>query len=303
MNLDHVKKIGLFVKPHDAAATKLASGLTDYLLERYDAVLSASHSVGLVLNSKVSPATIEEICTECQLVIAIGGDGTLLAAGHSVSHVGIPLIGINLGTLGFLVDVRADAAAEILDKILAGEHTVENRCLFHVTYMHDNRVFKEYDACNDVVIKHKNSARMIEIETITDNRLLNTLLADGIMLSTPTGSTAYALSAGGPLIEPSLDAILLVPICPHALTHRPIVLSPSHDITLIYTHHNSGVAMVSVDGQTNENLHPGDRVSVKLADYKMQLIHPPGHNFFDTLRFKFNWGQKHPKTQTDDGPE
>ena len=296
MDFSHVKKIGLFVKPSDAAATKLANTLTDYLLKRYDAVLSHSHSVGLMFDSKVKAATIEEICRECQLVIAIGGDGTLLAAGHSVSHKHIPLIGINLGKLGFLVDIQPEHVDTVLDGILSGDHTIEKRSMLHATYIHDARVFKEYDVCNDVVIKHKNSARMIEIETMTDGLLLNIMMADGAIVATPTGSTAYALSCGGPLIEPSLDAILLAPICPHTLTNRPIVFSPKREITLVYSTSNSGVALVSVDGQTNENLHPGDRVVVKMADYQMQLIHPLKHDFFQTLRLKFGWGQKHTKT-------
>lgn len=301
MDLGHVKKIGLFVKPRDAAATKLAGTLTEYLLKRYDAVLSASHSVGLVLKSKVAAATIEEIRNECQLVIAIGGDGTLLAAGHSVSRRNIPLIGINLGRLGFLVDIQPEQSANILDKILEGEHTVEERCMFRATHTHGGRVLKKYDVCNDVVIKHKSSARMIEIETKADNRLLNVMMGDGVIASTPTGSTAYALSSGGPLIEPTLDAILIAPICPHALTNRPIVLSAMREVTLIYTRNNSGGALVSIDGQTNENLNPGAHVAIKIADYKMRLIHPMSHDFFQTLQLKLGWGQKHPKSrQTND---
>lgn len=300
MDLSHVKKIGLFVKPGDAAATKLANTLSKYLLKRYDSVFSASHSVDLILNSKVKSATIEEIAQDCQLVFAIGGDGTLLAAGHSVSHKNIPLIGINLGKLGFLVDIQPEHVDSVLDEILAGDHLVESRCMLHATYIHDDKPFKEYDICNDVVIKHKNSARMIELETLADGNLLSFMLADGIILSTPTGSTAYALSCGGPLIEPSMDAILLAPICPHTMTNRPTVFAPNREITIIYSATNSGTALAAVDGQSNENLQPGDRVVVKMADYRMQLIHPLKYDFFETLRLKLSWGQTHTNKQLSD---
>lgn len=291
MDLPKIKKVGLFVKPQNAAATKLAITLTNYLLKRYEAVLSASHSVGLVLNNSVTAATIDDICRECQLVLVVGGDGTLLAAGHSVSACGIPLIGINLGKLGFLVEIPPKNVIDELDKIFAGKFNTEMRCLLHVTYWRNGRAFKEYDACNDVVVKHKNSARMIELEAMADDVLLSSSMSDGLIISTPTGSTAYALSSGGPIIEPLLDAILLAPICPHTLTYRPMVVSPERTIKLIYTKENIGGALVSIDGQINDNLNPGDHIVVKLAPYKMTLIQPLQHNYFETLRLKLGWGK------------
>ena len=291
MDPSNIRNVGLFVKPRDANATRLAVTLTDYLLKHFESVLSASHSLTLMLNNAIKAATMEDIRKECQLVIVIGGDGTLLAAGHSVSSAHIPLIGINLGKLGFLVDVPPQNMTKELDEIFAGRFYVEERCLLRAEYCHNDQVFRQYDACNDVVVKHKNSARMIELEVLADDTLMSSTLSDGLIISTPTGSTAYALSTGGPLIEPRLDAILLAPICPHTLTYRPLVVSPTHTIKVAYTRNNLGNALVSVDGQINDNFCPGDHITVRLAPYKMALIQPRRHNYFENLRLKLGWGK------------
>lgn len=231
-----------------------------------------------------------ELAEQCDLAIAIGGDGTILNAGRSLADAGVPLVGINLGRLGFLADVSPDSMTEQLDHILDGNYAAEERSLLHATVCRGERELSGSDALNDVVVHKRDVARMIELEVHIDGRLLSSQRADGLIVATPTGSTAYALSGGGPILHPFLDAMVLVPICPHSLNNRPIVINEASEISIVVHTNTYAQAQITCDGQVNFALTPGDRVHIRRKAKRLRLIHPPGYDYFEILRRKFHWG-------------
>jgi len=233
-----------------------------------------------------------ELAKECDLAIVVGGDGTLLNAARSLAEADVAVLGVNLGRLGFLADVSPDEMHERLDEILAGQYEEEHRSLLHASVLRDGRTVSESDALNDVVIHKWDIARMIEVDTTIDGRFLNSLRADGLIVSTPTGSTAYALSGGGPILDPALEALVLVPICPHTLSNRPIVVSDQVEIEIVLHGENSTEAQITCDGQMNFELASGDQVRIKRKDYDLRLIHPRNHDHFDIMRKKLRWAEQ-----------
>jgi len=233
-----------------------------------------------------------ELAKECDLAIVVGGDGTLLNAARSLAEADVAVLGVNLGRLGFLADVSPDEMHERLDEILAGQYEEEHRSLLHASVLRDGRTVSESDALNDVVIHKWDIARMIEVDTTIDGRFLNSLRADGLIVSTPTGSTAYALSGGGPILDPALQALVLVPICPHTLSNRPIVVSDQVEIEIVLHGENSTEAQITCDGQMNFELASGDQVRIKRKDHDLRLIHPRNHDHFDIMRKKLRWAEQ-----------
>jgi len=233
-----------------------------------------------------------ELTKGCDLAIVVGGDGTLLNAARSLAEADVAVLGVNLGRLGFLADVSPDEMHERLNEILAGQYQEERRSLLHASVLRDGRIISESDALNDVVIHKWNIARMIEVDTSIDGRFLNSLRADGLIVSTPTGSTAYALSGGGPILDPALQALVLVPICPHTLSNRPIVVSDRVEIEIAVHCGNSTEAQITCDGQLNFELASGDQVHIKRKDHDLRLIHPRSHDHFDTMRKKLRWAEQ-----------
>lgn len=221
----------------------------------------------------------------CSLVVIVGGDGTLLHAARSMVETGLPLVGINLGRLGFLVDVSPEEIESCLDQILAGEYDEEARCMLAA-----RAAGETFSALNDVVIHKWNTARMIEFETYVDGAFVNAQRSDGIIVSTPTGSTAYALSGGGPLLQPSLDAVVLVPICPHTLSNRPLVVAGGSRIEIRICSVDQGHARITCDGQTNLSLQSSAQVVVERSPHPCRLLHPKGHDHYQILRAKLGWG-------------
>ena len=241
-----------------------------------------------------SPHTVvdrDTLAGSCDLAIVVGGDGTLLNAARSLAECGVAVLGVNLGRLGFLVDVSPEEMPDQLDRILAGDFTEEQRTLLHMTVTRDGKVLGESAALNDVVVHKKDIARMIELDTYIDRHFLNTNRSDGLIISTPTGSTAYALSGGGPILHPRLDAITLVPICPHTLSNRPIVLHDESTIEIVI-HKGTLEATVSCDGQVNQSLEADDLITVRKHDHALRLLHPPGHDYFAVLREKLRWSEQ-----------
>ncbi|MFA7594298.1 MAG: NAD(+) kinase [Thiohalobacteraceae bacterium] len=233
----------------------------------------------------------DELAAQCDLAIVIGGDGTLLNAGRSLTDADVPLVGINLGRLGFLADVSPDSMTEQLGHILDGNYATEERSLLHATIWRGERELDSSDALNDVVVHKRDVARMIELEVHIDGRLLSSQRADGLIVATPTGSTAYALSGGGPILHPAMDAMVLVPICPHSLNNRPIVIDEASEICIaVHTGGGYTQGQITCDGQVNVPLSPGDRVRIRRKEKRLRLIHPPGYDYFEILRRKFHWG-------------
>jgi NAD+ kinase len=230
----------------------------------------------------------------CDLIIVVGGDGTFLSAARAMAAHGIPLVGINLGRLGFLVDVSPDHLEANLDRILDGDYAVDDRAVLEATLDGSDHI--EW-ALNDIVIHKWNTVRMVELGTFVDGHFVNAQRSDGLIVSTPTGSTAYALSGGGPLVHPALDALLLVPICPHTLSNRPLVVGGDSLIELRLCHQESGQVRLTCDGQTHLPLDAGARVRIRRSPHRARLLHPPGHDHFGILRAKLGWGG-HPQYES-----
>ncbi|WP_295454917.1 NAD(+) kinase [uncultured Thiodictyon sp.] len=226
----------------------------------------------------------------CDLVVVVGGDGTLLHATRALAGSRVPLVGINVGRLGFLVDVSPKEMEPVLDAILEGEYDADYRALLTASVIGDPAEGRAYAALNDVVIHKWNTARMIHFEVSIDGVFVSAQRSDGLIISTPTGSTAYALSGGGPLVDPALDAILLVPICPHDLSNRPLVVPGGSRIEVRVCGHDHGQARITCDGQTAVPLPRESVVRVTRHPDDACLLHPKGHNHYEILRAKLGWG-------------
>jgi NAD+ kinase len=235
----------------------------------------------------------EELGRRCDLAVVVGGDGTLLGAARALAGFDVPLVGINLGRLGFLADVSPDQIEGCLDRILDGAYAEEARCMLSARVDPGATDAPEPGpllALNDVVIHKWNTARMIEFETMIDGVFVNAQRSDGIIIATPTGSTAYALSGGGPLLHPTLDVIVLVSICPHTLSNRPLVVPGNSRIEIRVCGFDQGHVHITCDGQTNLSLQPRARVLVQKTGKPVRLLHPEGHDHYAILRAKLGWG-------------
>jgi NAD+ kinase len=239
----------------------------------------------------VTPLREAEFCQAADLVIAIGGDGTMLYASRLVAGMDIPLLGINRGRLGFLADITPGEMLRRLDELLAGEYDEDRRLMLEAVIDNGNGAPRRALALNDVVLQKRATGRMLDFENWVDGVYVNTHGGDGLVIATPTGSTAYALSGGGPIIHPSLEAITLVPICPHTLSDRPIVIRADARIEVRVLERPDTGAEVACDGLPLGELAAGERLLVAAAPEQVVLIHPRGHDYFRLLRSKLHWGR------------
>lgn len=283
-------QIGLISKQGAPAVADTLRQLIDYLRTRQVKVCLDSSAAEQVADCGLPVLERAELARQCDLAIVVGGDGTILNAGRSLADAGVPLVGVNLGRLGFLADVSPEHMAAQLDQILRGEYEAEARSLLQAEVWRDDACISQGDALNDVVVHKWDIARMIELEVLIDGHLLNRQRSDGLIVATPTGSTAYALSGGGPILHPSLDAMVLVPICPHSLNNRPIVINETSVIDVVVQPGAYTQVQMTCDGQVNVALVPGDRVRIRRHPEQLKLIHPPGYDYFEILRRKFGWG-------------
>jgi NAD+ kinase len=221
--------------------------------------------------------------------VVVGGDGTLLAAARGLAGFDVPLIGVNLGRLGFLVDISPADIALHLDEILDGRYSEEERFMLSASILRRGETIYRQAAINEVVIHRANTTSMIEIETAINGAFLNSQRSDGLIVSTPTGSTAYALSAGGPILSPRLKAIVLAPINPHTLTNRPIVVDSESVIEVAFRPSTHFGAQVVCDNVASPNLEIADRIEIRKASVPFRLLHPLNYDFFEILRAKLNW--------------
>jgi len=232
----------------------------------------------------------EVLCQQADLITVVGGDGTMLKGAQAIANRPIPLIGINLGRLGFLTDISPETLDEDLTAILHGDYQEEERLLLDAWLIRRGQQEPCAPALNDVVVQKSDGGRLIEFETYVDGRFVCAHRADGIIISTPTGSTAYALSGGGSILHPQLDAVILVPICPHALGDRPIVVGGHSQIEIVLNGTHGGRAQVTCDGQHTLPLQTGDRVRVQRAAHGVKFIHPTNYDYYRILRTKLHWG-------------
>ena len=282
--------IGLIGKFGDPHVAETLNQIAAHLRQRQLRVLLDESSARLIPDNGLEVASRATIGEQCDLAIIMGGDGTMLNAARSLVNYEVPILGVNLGRLGFLADVSPSEIPHSLDQVLAGQFREARRSLLHAQVLHGGHVASETDALNDVVIHKREVARMIEVDTFLDGRFLNAYRADGLIISTPTGSTAYALAGGGPIIHPGLEAVVLVPICPHTLTHRPIVVKADSVIEVVLNAANTTQTQITCDGQVSLAIEPGDRIVIRKKDRKVRLIHPISHDYFELLRAKLRWG-------------
>ena len=287
--------IGIIGKLGDARVSKTLGRLAAYLKAQRCRVWLDETSRTLLADSELPRLHTADLGRRCDLVIVVGGDGTLLHAARSLAQSDVALLGINLGRLGFLVDVSPDHLENALDQILAGAFEQEQRFLLESRIARHPGEGERSLALNDVVVHRWNSARMIEFETYIDGRFVNAQRSDGLIVSTPTGSTAYALSGGGPLLHPTLNALLLVPICPHTLSNRPLAVSGDSHVEIRICGCDHAHVRVTCDGQATRPIRLGETVYLRKSDHPIRLLHPRNHDHYQILRAKLGWGG-HPQT-------
>jgi len=283
--------IGVITKPQAESARETLQSLFDFLANKNCTVFIDEHIPDSINTHQFEKLDRKEIGERCDLAIVVGGDGTILNAVRSLSQADVPLLGINVGRLGFLADISPDNLEDSLNEILAGSYHEEQRFLLEMQVYRDNKLIFEGDAFNDVVVHIRDVARMIEFETRINDEFVNHQRADGIVVSTPTGSTAYALSAGGPILHATLDAITLVPISPHTLSSRPLVVNDEAQIDILICNTKEGIAQATCDGHMSTDVHVGDHIKVKRKAKKITLLHPANHNYFEILRAKLHWSE------------
>ena len=284
-----IKTVGIISKPGVPEAEQLVPQLIAWLAERgirvrYDeetAAYAGTHD-GMAR---------EHVPEGADLVIVLGGDGTLLSAARAIKGREVPLFPVNLGGLGFLTAISMDEIFPELERAFRGEHRIGKRKLLEAELLRGDRLIGRYDALNDVVITKSSIARMIDLDTHVDHMFVCRYKADGLIIATPTGSTAYSLSAGGPIIFPSVGAICLTPICPHMLTNRPVIV-PDTSAIRITVQAEDDSAFLTIDGQIGEPLQKGDQIICRSSNYALMLIRPPRMLFFDVLRQKLKWGER-----------
>jgi NAD+ kinase len=285
-------RIGLFSKSTGENIGEALNHVADFLSQRNHQLLIEESSASLLTVAKATAYPSDKIGQHCDLVIVIGGDGSLLKAARAIVNNKIPIIGINRGNLGFLADVNPQNIEATLSKILDGKYYSEDRTMLTAAIVRDKNPISEHLALNDVVLHHGDIARLIEFEIYIDNQFVVDHRSDGLIVSTPTGSTAYALSGGGPIIYPTLDVLSLVPMFPHTLSARPIVISKNSVIRLVITPSNRIDIKISCDGQTHMSLSANDEIHIRAHNNSLRLLHPQEYNYFDLLREKLGWNIK-----------
>jgi NAD+ kinase len=283
-----VNLVGIFTKPDQSQLGALLGDIERWLAERGVAVVARSETDGW---SEVS-GSADGLTAKMDLAIVLGGDGTLLAVARALGKRSVPLLGVNLGTLGFLADTGSEDLYLALEQVLAGAFAVESRMRLEADVAREGESLGSYLALNDAVIVRNAVSRLIDLETFADGMVVTTYHADGLIVATPTGSTAYSLSAGGPLLVPELEAILLTPISPHTLTQRPLVLPESSDLEIRVQDTRGGEVRLTVDGQVGCALEQGDWVSVRRSPHPVRMLVPPGRNRFEGMRTKLRWGER-----------
>jgi NAD+ kinase len=284
-----IKVVGVISKPGIPHASAILSELVAWWKER-GVETRLDHESARYLNS-TGGLPRDQVPEGAQLVIVLGGDGTLLAAARALAGREIPILPVNFGGLGFLTAITLDQLYPELECALCGEQRVVPRRMLHGEVVRDGKTVASYEALNDIVIGKTQIARMIDLETYVDSQYVSTFKADGLIIATPTGSTAYSLSAGGPILFPAVAALCITPVCPHMLTNRP-VLVPDTSVIEIVCKAPRTEAYLTIDGQVGEPLIENDRVVCRSSQHQVHLIRPPNMFFFDVLRQKLKWGER-----------
>mgnify|MGYP001500619249 FL=1 len=284
MESKKIKKIGVVLRP-----------LTPELRDGYIKIekIFKNHNIDVLLESRsakmigMSGESFKNICMACDFIISFGGDGTLISTVRKSFDFDIPILGVHAGNLGFLADLSLDELDAFVEKIIQNRYRTDERAVLEATVIKNTKEVKYY-AFNDIVLTRTRVSNMIHIETLVDSKSFNTYYGDGVILSTPTGSTAYNLSAGGPVLFPMSNVFALTPICPHSLTQRPVVLPGKYAIEMKTSEER---ALIIIDGQDVHELELGESVHIKLAAKTVKLIHKEEYNYFEVLKEKLRWGE------------
>ena len=264
--------------------------LAQHLLGKGHAVRVIADEALALDGAGVHTVSETELAPGADLIVAVGGDGAMLHAARMAAMADVPVLGVNRGRLGFLADVGPEQMLQSLDDALAGRCQAERRMLLAAQILTDGRPIEAL-ALNDVVVAKRETGRMVDVRTLVNGAYVNTHVGDGFIIATPTGSTAYALSCGGPIVHPSLDAIVLVPVCPHTLSDRPIVVPAGSVVEIELADRFESRAQVVCDGIVLCDLDPGVRLRIERARVSATLLHPPGHDYYRILRSKLHWGR------------
>lgn len=292
------RAVGIIYNPNREITHDWALKVSDWLAEREYQVFINSNGGTPTDKIFLEDSTLsEESGKRVELAVVLGGDGTLLGAARLLAPFNVPMLGVNMGHLGFLTQLHVDHLYKMLESVLQGEYSIEERMMLTAQVYRQGKLEIETAALNDFVISKVALARIIELETYVDNHYVTNYLADGLIIATPTGSTAYAMSAGGPILTPAVEGIVLAPICPFSLSTRPLVVSHSQVIraTLVATPSAAEEVMLTVDGQVGHSLQVGDEMIFRRASHNARFITTGGSLFFNTLRAKLNWGSKNVK--------
>ena len=292
--MSSIKRIGIVLKPHQPEALKTICELVKWLAERGITLIGGpeiereriEHQTGCAVDEVAQ----EQVASQVDLMLVLGGDGTMIATARIIGDQEVPVLGVNYGGLGYLAEFRIEELYTALESILANNFRLDRRVMLEVELRRGDAPPKTSRVLNDVVINKSALARIIEIEAYLNRQFVNAFRADGLIVSTPTGSTAYNLSAGGPVIFPSMNAVVITPICPFTLSNRPIVVPDDAEIELLLKTDNEEVAL-TLDGQVGFPLEVADRVVIRKSRTTFNLIQPSNRNYFDVLRDKLRWGR------------
>jgi NAD+ kinase len=285
-----IRSAGIVCKPVQAVIAEVVPPLLAWLRARNIAVCVDTETQGC-LASAATAYLREELAEQIDLLIVLGGDGTLLSAARALSTHTIPILAVNLGGLGFMTSVTLEEMYPLLDQVVAGNYRTSERMMLEAEIAHAGRPAEKFIALNDAVANKGALARMLDFDVYVDHQHVGLYRADGIIVATPTGSTAYSLAAGGPIIDASIDAFVITPICPHMLTNRPLVIPGSSRIDLDFTASAQPV-YATIDGQTGLQLEAHDRMTITRSANRVTLVRPPTKTYFEILRSKLRWGER-----------
>ncbi|MCB5161877.1 NAD(+) kinase [Marinomonas algarum] len=283
------RRVGIIARLDKPQILDTVKKLMEYLQGKGVEPVLEDQLAAMMPGIKVESSILKELGDHCDMVMVVGGDGSFLGAARAICNYDIPVLGINRGTLGFLTDISPHNLQEELDPIFRGEYHEEKRFMIEAKIKRQNRPSGEGIALNDLVLHPGKSARMIRFDLFIDDQFVMNQKSDGLIVATPTGSTAYALSAGGPIMLPKLDALVLVPMHPHTLSNRPIVIDANARIRIVVCESNLTYPSVSCDGQLNITAAPGDEIFITKKTGSIRLIHPKNHDFYNVCRDKLGW--------------
>jgi len=285
-----IKRVGIISKPKKTEIREVVPPLVQWLRERQIEVFT-DRETGALLESAEKAMTRNEMPGQVDLLVVLGGDGTLLAAARALNRKPVPILGVNLGGLGFLTVITKEELYPTLELVLAGDFKTEHRVQIEGELVRADEVISSFLALNDVVLNKGAIARILDFDVLVNGRFISTFKSDGLIVSTPTGSTAYSLAAGGPIVTPAVEAFVITPICAHTLTNRPLVLPDSVQIEVVVKSQRE-VAYLTVDGQVGLATHSEDTVRLRKASSSVELIQPPAKDYFEILRQKLKWGER-----------